>query len=298
MTQSTTNTENIDHIKELASKAKLIVIAGATCTGKTGLSIDLAQNLNAEIINADSRLVFKDMNIGTAKPDACERAGIKHHLIDILEANQIYSSGEYRKDFDLCLEEDQKYIVVGGTGMYLRAALENLEMPEVHKDDDFRAELENLDLSQLCKELEELDREALTIVDLNNKRRVIRALEVIKLSGKKFSEQYKTNLEDRHEALWIGIKYQDRSKLYELIDKRVHVMIEMGLIEEVKTLFDKYGETKTLSNTIGYGEIISHLKGELSLDDAIALIQKKSRNYAKRQYTWFNANPRIHWILK
>lgn len=276
---------------------KIISVVGATCTGKTNLSIALAEHLGLEIINADSRLIFEGMNIGTAKPSLEERRGIKHHLIDIRKPDQIYSSGEYRRDFDKLLEgRDDRFVVVGGTGMYLRAALENLDMPEISTDVEMRAELEQKDLTELCAELKELDPEACEIVDTQNIRRVSRALEIIKLSGKKFSELRQKHENDRYEVSAIGISFDDRELLYDLINKRVHKMIEMGLVDEVQSLVNQYGKPKTLTNTIGYGEIIQYLNKDLSLDEAIALIQKKTRNYAKRQITWFKSNPRIQWL--
>ncbi len=299
-------------IKELihAETKSIISVVGPTCTGKTGLSIQLAQDLGAEIVNADSRLVFEGMDIGTAKPPLEERAGIKHHLIDIVQPSEIYSSGEYRKDFDKLLKQEfslepykkggaeskTKLIVTGGTGMYLRSALEDLDMPEVGSDFELRAKLEKEDLVELCDRLKEKDPEAYEYVDLNNIRRVARALEVIELSGKKFSEQRSKETKDRYKALWIGLNFKDREKLYDLINKRVHIMIEQGLVAEVEKLLEAYGPTKTILGTIGYREIHEHLKGDATLDEAIALIQKRTRNYAKRQMTWFKGNPRIHWF--
>lgn len=308
----------------------IISIVGPTCTGKTSLSIDLASSLDLEIINADSRLIFAEMNIGTAKPSLEERRGIKHHLLDIAQPDAVYSSGEYQKDFDELLTtkfgfdlidtvDDNfaskdfaakhkaldmnstkttkpKLIVAGGTGMYLRAALENLDMPNVSQDFELRAELDARDLGDLCDDLKDLDPEAHARMDLHNKRRVVRALEVIKLSGQKYSEQSSKKSTDRYDVLWIGLKFKDRALQYDYINKRVHQMISDGLLAEVEALYQRYGKSKTLSNTIGYGEIIQYLEKEITLDEAVALIQKKTRNYAKRQLTWFNSNPRINWF--
>ena len=251
--------------------------------------------MGLEIINADSRLIFDEMNIGTAKPDESELASVKHHLINIRKPDQIYSSGDYRKDFDKVFASLGKAVIVGGTGMYLQAALENLSMPEVTSDQEFRDKLEEKNLEDLLKDLEALDPASLDLIDINNRRRVIRALEVIKISGKKYSEQRTKENKDRHDALWIGLNFKDREKHYELINERVLEMVEAGLLAEVADLLEKYGKTKTLMNTIGYGEMIKHIEGEISLDEAIALIQKKTRNYAKRQNTWFNKNEKIKW---
>lgn len=306
-------------LKDLTSKEEqIIVIAGPTCSGKTSLSLDLAKELNCEIINADSRLIFDEMNIGTAKPELLEpnkdfvrgdlltpyaekETKINHYLVNICKANQEYSSGEYQKDFDTVCESlnrrgAKRIIVVGGSGMYLRAALENLNMPGCSSDIALREELSQKDLKDLVSELETLDPGSLSLVDLNNKRRVIRALEVCKITGGKFSELRLIDTEDRYKAIWYAVSGGEREVLYERINKRVVDMLDQGLLAEVQSLLEKYGPTKTLLNTIGYGEIVSHLQDDLSLDEAVALIQKKTRNYAKRQMTWFRANPRIKWL--
>lgn len=310
------NYSDFDFI-EVDSARPIISIVGPSCTGKTGLSLYLAKKLGLEIINADSRLIYSEMNVGTAKPSEEELASVKHHLVNIRNPDENYSSGEYRKDFDKLIKEasgiknsingqrDEQpdfsreikpVIVVGGTGMYLRAALEDLDMPEYDGDLEYRKELEARPLEELQKLLQKLDRDAYHSIDIHNKRRLARAIEFVEKTGEKFSAQKKKLSNDRYGVQWIGLNFENREDLYELIDLRVHKMIEAGLVDEVKALFEKYGKTNILMNTIGYGEIIEYLEGELSLDQAIALIQKKTRNYAKRQVTWFKSNPRIKWV--
>lgn len=293
--------EHLNFILEDKKKypQNFIVVVGPTCTGKTDLSIAIAESLKLPIINADSRLIFAEMNIGTAKPSPEELNQATHYLVNIKKPNETYSAGDYRKDFDMVVRElNQKAIVVGGTGLYIRTALENLDMPEVNTDENLRAELKNLSLEDLRKKLFILDPNAGVQVDLNNPIRIIRAIEIISISGKPLEDNRNKALENRYSSRFYGLNFHKRQNLYDLIDKRVIRMIDQGLVQEVKELIDRYGISRTLMSTIGYKEIIEHLQGQYSLEEAITQIQKKTRNYAKRQITWFKANPDIQWLYQ
>ncbi|MEY3369924.1 MAG: miaA [Cyanobacteriota bacterium] len=285
--------------------SEFVVILGPTCTGKTALSLVLANHFQVPIINADSRLIFQEMDIGTAKPTLDELNIIKHFLINIKKPNETYSAGEFQQDFDKIASDlisnqshTLKAIIVGGTGLYIKSALDNLNIPRISPNSSFREELGALDLESLQKLLNELDASAKNLIDMKNKIRIIRAIEIIKVSGKKLSDNRKLNPSERYKATYIGLNYSDREFLYSLINKRVVQMIEAGLVDETQQLIDIYGATQTLKSTIGYREIISYLNQEINLEESIYLIQKNTRNYAKRQITWFKSNPKTNWIYK
>ena len=286
------------------SPKKLITIVGPTCTGKTDIPIELAEKFNTEIINADSRLVFKEMDIGTAKPSSNELKRVKHHLVNLKLITEAYSAGDYQKDFDTVVENiwkldpEKKIIVVGGTGLYIKAALENLEMPAVNTNQALRDELNQKSLDELLLMLQENDSTALNLIDVQNKVRVIRALELVISTGKPLSELRTKSREARYDSLYIGLDFKQREDLYDLINTRVLGMIERGLVEEVKALISKYGRVKTIDSTIGYREVADYLSGLISLDEAVSEIQLRTRRYAKRQMTWFRANPEIQWFYR
>jgi tRNA dimethylallyltransferase len=286
------------------SPKKLITIVGPTCTGKTDIAIELAEKFNTEIINADSRLVFKEMDIGTAKPSFDELERVKHHLVNLKSITEPYSAGDYQKDFDSVVENiwkldpEKKIIVVGGTGLYIKAALENLEMPAVNINQALRDELNQKSLDELLLMLQENDSNALALIDIQNKVRVIRALELIISTGKPLRELRTKSREARYDSLYIGLDFKRREDLYDLINARVLGMMEQGLVEEVKALINKYGRVKTIDSTIGYREVADYLSGLISLDEAVSEIQLRTRRYAKRQMTWFRANPEIQWFYR
>lgn len=282
----------------------IVAIVGPTCTGKTSLAIELGQKLGIEIINCDSRLIFDEMNLGTAKPSKEEMQAVKHHLVNIKKPNETYSAGEFRDDFDKVVKnlsfnpeiKKPQLIVVGGTGLYIRAALDNLEMPSVSRDQELREKLKQLELAELLKILEKLDSKAHEDIDIHNKVRVIRAIEIVKLSGKPLVENRSKSSCNRYNTAYFALNFQRRRSLYDLIDKRVVSMIRQGLVHEVEALVNKYGVTETLMGTIGYKEIIDYLNKEYSLSEARRRIQKKTRLYAKKQMTWFNQNRSIKWL--
>lgn len=282
---------------------KIISIVGPTASGKTNLAVKLAQKIGGEIISADSRLVYRDFNIGTAKPTIEEMWGIPHYLIDVADPREDYSVELYKKEAKSCIDDvlsrGKVPIITGGTGLYVKALLEGLDIPKVKPDEEYRKELdeiaENKGREFLHKKLAELDPVIAEKLHYNDKFRVIRALEVIKACGKPMSEVQKKKEPD-YDVLYIGLNSENRDFLYERVNKRVDIMLENGLVSEVEDLMEKYGKTVSLMKTLGYKEICEYLDGALELDEARELIKKNTRNYAKRQLTWFRANKKIHWF--
>lgn len=282
-------------------KQKIIAIVGPTASGKTEIAIGIAKKLSGEVISADSRLVYKDFDIGTAKPAQEELLGIPHYFIDIESPLNTYTVGRYKKEAEKTIREisgrGNVPIVAGGTGFYIKALLEGLNIPDVDPDEDFRRETENFVKTHgkeaLYKKLCEADPVMAEKLMPNDSFRIIRALEVQKVTGKKMSE-IQTVSESEYDVFYFGLFAEDREFLYERINKRVLLMIEKGLIEEVESLIQKYGKTVSLLKTLGYKEICEYLSGMCSLDEAVANIQKHTRNFAKRQLTWFRANKKIN----
>lgn len=275
---------------------KGIVIAGPTGVGKTDLSIKLAKLINGDIISADSAQVYKGMDVGTAKVTKDEMDGVKHYLIDIVEPIKKYSVGDFQREVDEILSSSngKNIILAGGTGLYINSITEGLSSLPVGNL-DLREKLMAKSSEELFEELKKVDLVASEEIHMNNKRRVERALEVFYLTGEKFSVLSKRNIKNNnYKFLKIGLE-RDRAYLYERINMRVDIMIKNGLIEEVKELYDKYGENLRKINIIGYSEIIDYFKGEISLEVAIDLIKRNSRRYAKRQFTWFKNDPEYIW---
>lgn len=279
------------------TKSKVIAVVGPTASGKTAYSIELAEKIGGEIISADSRLVYKGLDIGTAKPTVAERKGIPHYMIDIVEPEVEYSAGLYVKEARKCIDDilsrGKIPIIAGGTGLYFRILLEQYDLPEVPPNYQLREELKKLDSTELHSILRDLDSEAADKIYENDKKKLIRYIEIIKSTGKKISESRGIS-EPEFDVEWIGCNFP-RDILYERINKRVDMMIENGLIEETKQLLNKHGRINNLLYTIGYQEIISYLDGEMTLDEASALLKQNSRRYAKRQLTWFRKNENIKW---
>ncbi len=281
------------------NKIKVVAIVGATASGKTAYSIELAKKINGEIISADSRLVYKGFNIGTAKPTIEERKGIPHYLIDVVEPEFDYSAGIYKQEATKIINKITKRghipIIVGGTGLYIDILLKNFSLPQIEPNRELREKLYKLDIEKLYQLLEEKDTDAAQSIDKNDRKKIIRAIEIINTTGKSLKDS--RGIEDsQYEVEWIGRNF-DRKTLYERIDKRVDLMIEAGLLEETKHLLDKHGRIPNLINTIGYREIIGYLDNNYSLEEAKELLKKNTRNYAKRQLTWFRKNSEIKWNI-
>ena len=279
---------------------KGIVLAGPTGVGKTDLSIKLAKILDADIISCDSAQVYKEMNIGTAKIKESEMNGIKHYMLDVLEPIEKYSVGEYQRAVDKILAQKEKegraVILTGGTGLYINSVVNGLSsLPE--SEPKLRDELMALSVDELYEKLLELDPEAAEKIHKNNKKRVERAVEVCLITGKKFSVLSKENVKNNNYDFLKVCLTRDREILYKRIDKRVDIMMNEGLLDEVTALYKKYGgEILRKINIIGYTQLIDYLEGKISLETAVEFIKRDSRHYAKRQMTWFNNDSGYLWF--
>lgn len=276
---------------------RVIAVVGATASGKTSYAIELAKKINGEIISADSRLVYKGMDIGTAKPTIDEMQEIPHYMIDVVEPEYNYSVGLYVKEAQKhitdIISRGKVPIVVGGTGLYFRVLLENYDLPDVKPDYELRKELSSYSYEELLEMLTKLDEKAANSVEKNDKKKLIRYIEIIKLAGKPL-DLVRGVKEKEFNVEWVGLNFP-REILYDRINKRVDLMIEQGLIDETKKLLQKHGRISNITDTIGYREVLSYLDGELSLDEAKDKLKQNTRNYAKRQLTWFRKNEQINW---
>ena len=272
----------------------IIVIVGPTGVGKTKLSIELAKMLDAEIINGDSVSIYKKLDIGSAKPSLEERDGVVHHLIDIRNVLEDYSVYDYQKDVrDLIKDIDsrgKRIIIVGGTGLYIKSALYDYELED---NDNNNETYDGISTEELYQELINLDKDI--NIDKYNRRRVVRALNYYKHNGKSISLNTKGN-KLLYDTIFIGLTMENREKLYSRINDRVDDMIKNGLVEEVKHFYDLGIRTKPLLSGIGYKELYMYFDNEISYEEAIDLIKKKTRHYAKRQYTFFNHQFKMKWF--
>ena len=270
---------------------KVIVITGPTAVGKTKLSIELAKRYNGEIINADAVQVYKGLDIGSAKVTEEEKEDIPHHLFDIKEVDEEYTIYHYQKDCRKLIKAVQGRgktpILVGGTGLYIKAALYDYKLTEEKETNTY----DNLTDEELYNKLLELDKNI--VIDKNNRRRLIRALNYYKENNKSINTNTTNKL--LYDAIFIGLT-TDRRILYDKINSRVDIMIKEGLLNEVKVFYDKNIRTKPLLNAIGYREIYSYFDGNISLEEAIDKIKQNSRHYAKRQYTFFNHQLPVVWF--
>lgn len=287
------------------NKPKVIVICGPTASGKTALSIQLAQKINGEIISSDSMQIYKNMNIGTAKPDKQEMQGIKHYLLDFVEPNQRYSVADYKKDAENAIEDilqkGKVPIIVGGTGLYVDSLIYGIEYPNIEFDENYRKKLEKRaekeGLEKLYEEARKIDPQAMEKISRNDQKRILRVLEIYNATGKTKTEQ---EIESRKNEVKYDYRVfainMDREKLYDRINKRVDIMIQKGLIEEVENLLKKYNEFPTAMQGLGYKEVVEYIQGKVLKEDMIENIKRESRRYAKRQITWFKKNKQTIWI--
>ena len=270
---------------------KVIVITGPTGVGKTKLSVELAKRLEGEIINADSMQIYKDLNIGTAKITEDEKEKIPHHLFDIKNTSEDYSIYDYQKDarvkIDEILSRGKTPILVGGTGLYIKSALYDYKLNYEKENNNY----EDLSFEELYNILIKLDKNI--EIDKNNKRRLVRAINYYKENGKSINENKTDKL--LYDTIFIGLT-TERSKLYEIINKRVDRMFEQGLEEEVRYFYNNNIYTKPLINGIGYKELYKYFDNEITLEESKDLIKRNSRHYAKRQYTFFNNQMNIKWF--
>lgn len=283
---------------------RLIVIVGPTSVGKTETAIQLAEQFEGEIVSADSRLFYRGMDIGTAKPTQMERQRVPHHLIDVAEPNEVWSLGVFKSAAKQVIAEiharGKLPFLVGGTGQYITALIEDWTVPSLQPDVRLRQVLEHwaskIGHEGMHQKLAILDSQAASAIDPRNLRRTVRALEVILKTGRRFSEQRQKGASP-YAGLWIGLK-RPRQELYQRIDQRLEQMLAVGLVDEVRRLLEVGLQPHSpVFTTIGYREIVAYLHGKTSLDEAIALIKKNSRQFVRRQANWFKENdPNIHWF--
>ena len=280
-------------MKENSLKNKVIAVVGPTASGKTKFAVELAQKIDGEIISADSRLVYKGFDIGTAKPSIEERGGIPHYMIDIAEPEEDYSAGLYANEAKKVINDIRSRgkipIVAGGTGLYINILLMNYDLPKVEPDYELREQLRaQEDLSGI---LAAIDPAAAQNIDKNDRKKLIRAIEIVKKTGRPLAQKINN---PEYDVEWIGLNYP-RDVLYERINMRVDEMINSGLVDETKKLLQKHGRIPNLLYTIGYQEVIQYLDGEFTLEEAVDKLKQNTRRYAKRQLTWFRKNPEIKW---
>ena len=280
------------------SKEQVIVICGPTASGKTSLGIKLAKKIDGEIVSCDSMQIYKDMTIGTAKPTEEERKEAVHHLVDFVLPNERYSVAEYKKDaeytIEKIIEKGKKPIIVGGTGLYLNSLVYGIDYPNIETDLKYREELEDRvekeGLESLYNEAKKIDEKAIQKISLNDKKRILRILEIYHTTGKTKTELEEISRKNCPKYDYkIFVLNMERSILYDRINKRVDLMIKDGLIEEVKSLLEKYKEFPTAMQGLGYKEVVEYLENKLTKDEMIEKIKQETRRYAKRQITWFKS---------
>ncbi len=291
---------------QTGDKPRVLAVVGPTASGKTWLGVQLAKLYGGEVISADSMQIYKGMDIASAKPSEEEKEGIPHHLMDFLNMDVPFSAADYvklaKEKIEEVLSRGKLPVIVGGTGLYVDSLLENVKFSEGGSDEAYREELMAFAREQgaeaLHARLAETDPEAAAAIHPNNIIRVVRALEVCHVTGRRFSElkaESRTE-ESPYNSLILGLNYEDRAVLYRRIDLRVEEMVKNGLIEEARELWER-GGMRTSANAIGYKELIPYFTGEMPLEECVAKIQQETRRYAKRQLTWFRKNDRIKWII-
>ena len=281
-------------------KIKMICVVGATASGKTALGVELAKRLGGEIISADSMQVYKGMSIATAAASEEEKQGIPHYLLEFLEPEETFSVADFvslakEKAFDIA-KRGKIPIIVGGTGQFVDALAQNISFSDVPANEKLREELNEKSNDELYDLLLRLDKPAAQNIHKNNRKRVIRALELYYGGVSKTRQNEESrNEESPFDTLYIGIGYKDRRNLYDRINRRVDLMIEHGLADEAKNALEK--NSATSRQAIGHKELIPYFNGEITLEEAAENLKKETRHYAKRQLTWFRRNENIHWLF-
>lgn len=280
-------------------KTKIICIVGATASGKTDLSVKLAKAIGGEIISADSMQVYRDMPIATAVATQDEQDGVPHHLVEFLDADKAFSVADFVERARVLTAEitarGNVPLIVGGTGLFVDSLVKNICFSDVGSNDELRSELEAMDTDALYSKLRDLDFEASRQIHPNNRKRVIRALELC-MSGTSKTQQNEmsTLTESPYDALYIGVGYEDRQRLYDRINKRVDLMLEAGLENEARQMLGRQGATA--AQAIGHKELADYINGRATLDEAVDSLKRATRRYAKRQLTWFRRNENIKWL--
>ncbi len=292
-------------IQQASHLKPVVILVGPTAVGKSEVAIGLAKRLAGEIVTADSMQVYKGMDIGTAKPTPAERNGVPHHLIDIVSPDEAFNVARYREMAHRVIADiharERLPIVSGGTGLYIRAVLDEFLLPGAGSDPLVRAKLEaeaaEHGKQALYERLQEIDPETAERLHPNDVRRVIRALELYETTGKTMSQHLKEaqKKEPRYHAIRIGLT-RPRAELYRRIDQRVEQQIADGLVDEVRRLMQRYQLNKTARQALGYKEIIDYLEGKSTFEEAVERLKRETRRYAKRQYTWFRRDERLRWF--
>lgn len=290
---------------ESDNKIPLLVVVGPTASGKTALAVDLAKKYHGEVVSADSMQIYTGMNIATAKPDRDEMGGIAHHLMDFVPPDASYSVADYVRDAHACIRDLSRRnilpVVAGGTGLYVDSLIRNIQYAEIPTDQEIRSQLESRAAEEgtaaLLSELAAVDPEAAARLHENDRKRIIRALEVYLVSGTTISEYNwrSRSVETPYLPFIIGLQTRDRNILYTRIDQRVDLMMQSGLLEEARTFYSS-ARSATSVQAIGYKELFPYFEGRINLDEAVADIKRETRRYAKRQLSWFRRNPEIHWF--
>ena len=289
------------------SKIRIICVVGPTASGKTGLGIKLARNLNGEIVSADSMQIYKDMSIASAAPTEGERQEIPHHLVEFLNFDRSFTAFDYtcaaKKAIKDIVSRGKMPIIVGGTGLYINSLVDNIKFTEFKTDLELREKLERrmdeIGAEEMLKILATFDPETALSLHPNNRRRIIRAFEIYEGAGITKAQQDRLSRaeESPYDAVMIGINYKDRQRLYERINQRVDMMVEEGLVEEARAAFRRnLSHTSGAVQAIGHKELFDYFRGERTLEECIENLKRATRRYAKRQITWFSRDERINWI--
>ncbi|MCI8362506.1 MAG: tRNA (adenosine(37)-N6)-dimethylallyltransferase MiaA [Clostridia bacterium] len=285
-------------------KQKVIIIGGPTASGKTSLSIELAKKINGEIISADSMQIYKDMNIGTAKPEKEEMQGILHHMLDFVSPEERYSVADYNKQAKKAIKEILKKgkvpIVVGGTGLYIETLIYEIEFLNIETDLEYRKELEKIaeekGLEYLYNKAQKIDKTAMEKISINDKKRILRVLELYHQTGKTKTQLDKESRKEPEYDYKLFAIDIDREILYDRINRRVDIMLEKGLVQEVENICEKYNEFPTAMQGLGYKEVVEYLEGQATYEEMVEKIKTESRRYAKRQLTWFRKYKNLTWL--
>lgn len=286
-------------------KIPVIAVVGPTASGKTSLSIEIAKHFSGQVVSADSMQIYEKMNIATAKPTDDEMQGVPHHLIGFQPIDKKFSVAEYVTLAKNCIEkihnDGDLPVVAGGTGLYVDSLLQNIQFSKEEGNNELRNELAELfdqkGAEFMLEALREIDPQTAEKLHLNDKSRIIRALEIYKATGKTMTEQKILSREEESpfDVLYIGINYRDRNVLYDRINRRVDIMLENGLLDEAKDFYNIDAD-KTACQAIGYKELAPYFNGEKSLEDCLESLKIETRHYAKRQLTWFRKNENINWV--
>ena len=286
---------------------KIVVICGPTASGKTALSIALAKAFDGEVVSADSMQIYRRMDIGTAKPTKQEMDGVPHHMLDVAEPGEAYSVSRYVEEATACVEDilarGKLPIICGGTGLYIDGLIRGTDYQPAGTDNGIREQLDGewevQGAEEMMARLAAVDPDSAARLHLSDKRRILRALEVYIATGETITvHNARTKaIPPRYEAVMIGLNTEPRQILYDRIDRRVGVMLEQGLLQEVQSLLEDGLLDGTAAQAIGYKELLAYFRGEMTLETAADLIRQKSRNYAKRQLTWFRRDERVKWIV-